>query len=142
MGLASEIGVWTNLVLHRRSMRVESGPRPGGRPDATSAAADFSSSPVTNDVQPDSAKSPSMEWPRAPALLVRTPVRPSTDAPTANTLSKLELGRARFRIPGRSSPDRRAGSRHWTTMTTRILRQGDRTRGGGGDVRGLRVEDD
>src|SRR3954447_2359197 len=85
------IGVWTKLVPDGRSMKVGYDPRPGERPDAGSARADFSASSATDDVQPDSTKSPSMEWPRAPALLVRTPVRPSTDAPTANTLSKLEL---------------------------------------------------
>src|SRR4051794_31777767 len=34
-----------------------------------------------------------MEWHWAPALLVGTPGRPSTDAPTTNILSKLEMER-------------------------------------------------
>ena len=85
------IGVWTNMVPARRSMTVGYGPRPGGRRDARHAWADFSSSSATDYVQPESTEYLPMWWCRAPALLVGTPGRPSTDVPTANILSKLEL---------------------------------------------------
>ena len=85
------IGVWTKLVPDRWSMRVVDGPRPGGRLDARRVGADFSSSSATDCVQPDSTKTLLAGWHRAPALLVGMPGRPSTDAPTANILSKLEL---------------------------------------------------
>src|SRR3954454_23930891 len=88
--LPGRVGVWTKLVPDGRSMKVGYDPRPGERPDAGSARADFSASSATDDVQPDSTKNPPIEAPCA--CPPGGDARPTfADAPTAIILSKLEL---------------------------------------------------